>query len=152
MPHREETLHLGAAQIEVSILEAYGFCDVGIILDDELRGLGLIQNFNSVYKDFDVSRREVWISRFGRPSHNPPGDRYNTFASQRMGRLVNGGIPLRVENNLSDSRAVAEIDEHNHSMVTAALDPAIEHYTLADMCFIQFTTAMGPKFHASLAF
>lgn len=51
-----------------------------------------------------------------------------------------------VEDDLSESFAVAEVDENDSSVIAAAMDPADEAGPLSDICFSQFV-AMMRAFH-----
>jgi hypothetical protein len=65
---------------------------------------------------------------------------------------VDSRIPFGIEDDLRDAGPVAQIDEHDHPVITAPLHPAVQYHSLPHMGLIQFAAPMRPQLHATLAF
>ena len=61
------------------------------------------------------------------PPHHAPFDRHHKFRAQLFGLGVRFGMQLLVENDLRDSRAVAQVDEDQLAQVAPPVDPAHQH-------------------------
>jgi hypothetical protein len=69
-----------------------------------------------------------------------------------VGGFMHLSVPLGIEHDLSDTRAIAKVDKHHHAMVATALHPALQDDGLTDMRSLQFTTSMRSDFHVTLSF
>jgi hypothetical protein len=69
-----------------------------------------------------------------------------------MGRLVHGGIALRVEDDLRDTGPVSQVDKQYHPVIAATLHPPVQYDSLADMGPVQLSAPVRSALHVTLAF
>jgi hypothetical protein len=50
-----------------------------------------------------------------------------------MGRLVDGGITLRIEHDLGDTGPIPQVNKHDGPMIATALYPAVQDDMLANL-------------------
>ncbi len=132
------------------MLEALLLLGVDLVLDLERRRLALVEDGGLFDEELDRARRQVGVAlglllavlrlvhaavaHLAAHADHPLG-------AQLVGEAVDLG--LRVEDELGDSVAVAEIDEEEAAHVAAALHPAEEHGLLADVSFAQGAAGVG---------
>ena len=136
VPETQQPLHLGPAKIEIAVLQPDPFRHLGIVLDDEGRRLGLIQNLHGVHEHLDVAGRQMRILGVLGTRHDLARDRDDTLAPQGVGRLMDIPVPFGIEHDLRDSRPVTKINEHDHAVVATAMHPPLQDHGLAHMRFV----------------
>ena len=120
----EVALHLGAAQIEVAVLQAQ-ILGGGLALADRNGGGG--EEFrisHSVTSDFDFAGRQFGIDGTLGAAHDLAFHREEKLGAHRARDLMRGGIVRRIEDELDDSLAIAQIDKDEPAMIAARLDPS----------------------------
>jgi hypothetical protein len=67
-----------------------------------------------------------------------------------MRRFVDRGIALRVTYHLRNAGSIPQVDEHDGSVITTPLNPALKHNALSGLISCQLSASMGALFHAVL--
>jgi hypothetical protein len=60
-----------------------------------------------------------------------------------MGFDMHGLVNLRIEYDLGDALAIAQIDKNDPAVIPPAQNPAHQHHFFANICGAQLTTAVG---------
>src|SRR5207249_584456 len=83
--------------------------------------------------ELDVTGGHRLVHGVRRTGHDLPRGAYHELVPDPVGHLRRLGRALRVDDELADSAAVAEVDEHEAAVVASARDPAREREPFADM-------------------
>ena len=124
MAHADVALHARAAQVEVAVLEAQSLVDVVVGVYRERRHLRTIEHVQAIDADLDVAGRQPRVLGSGRPLANAAAHADDVFVAQLLG-LGEAGL-LRVEDDLRDAVAIAQVDEDQAAVIAAAIDPSVE--------------------------
>src|SRR5271167_2924756 len=126
MPPARIALHLGAAQIEIAVLEADflgGRLAVGNLKRHRRRRA---QNLKRSDHHLDFAGRQLSVDGPLRAAHDLAFDRDVELGAYVTRGLVGGGIVHRIQHQLHDSVAVAKIDEDKAAMIAPGLYPSPE--------------------------
>ena len=125
MPHREVGLHARAAQVEIAVFEPHVFIDVVIGGHDERRRLGAREHLELRDRHFDRTGSEFGIFRAAGTALRAPAYAHDELVAQRFRYFERRGVG-RIERDLRDPIAVAQIDEDQSAVIAAAVHPAGE--------------------------
>ena len=98
---------------------------------DRRRGDRRVQDFDFMAQNFDLAACHVGVDRAGRPGAHFTGDLEAELIADRFSDLEHFGS-VRVANNLSNTFAVAQVDEDDSTVVTPTVGQAAERNFLAD--------------------
>src|SRR5262249_6087521 len=129
----------------VAILEPERFILAAVAVDLDWQGLAGVEHHGTVDFHLDGAGCQARIFSAGRTlphTTGGPQDIFVTHLLQRQAGLSAGG---RVGDQLCDAIAVAEINEQDWAMVTAAMCPAGQRHRLATMFEAELSAGMCPK-------
>src|SRR5262249_15158912 len=143
----ERALERRAAQVEITILQPQVF--IGQLIGGEFRhGEGrrraAVEDLHLVCPDLDLARTKLGVLLAGKPMNDGPFDGDDPFAAQLARGVEQFLAALRLENDLGDAVAVAEIDEHEQILIAAGVDPPVENDGFADVGFAQLAAGVSP--------
>ena len=130
-------LQLGAAQIEMAILETQLLGRQFFTLaarDRNRRCLGGAHNLEARCVDLDIAGRELGVAHRGRARNDLTLDGEHRFGRDglREGQRI-GGRPSWSDRHLNDPVAIAEVEEDDSSQVAAPVDPPPQSHALPDV-------------------
>ena len=126
---REVVLHLGAAQVEVAVLQAHLFVGDGVFGGREGRRLGFVEQQQLVGDDFDLAGGHVGVFEARAAAADVAFDGDDVLGARGVGLVVRGA-DLLVDDDLRDAGAVAQVEEDEVAVVAAAVDPAHQNHVL----------------------
>ena len=148
MAQDDVLLHLGAAQVEITVLEAHLLIHVDIVLDVEGRRLRLVEDAQLRADDFHLARLDVRVDGLlaARAHLATHGDA--ELIAQGL-RLVERPLVHRrlVKNDLNKAGTVAHIDEDESAVVAPSRHPAAEDDLRPYVCLAK-RAAMMVALHA----
>jgi hypothetical protein len=126
-------LQLRPPQVEVAVLEAQRLVGVELVLDRERRGVGLREHLEVVGPDLDRPGRQVRVL-VGAARLDDAGDADAVLGAQ-PGRQLDQGRRRRrrIEHDLGQALAIAQVDEHAAAVIAVAADPAGQDDPAADI-------------------
>ena len=137
-------LHHVAAQVDVAVLEPRLFLDVLVELErDRLRA---VQHFDAAREQFDLARSEVRVGRARRPRPHRAGHLDHPLATEPLGLGEDLGR-VRIEDDLQQAVAVAQVDENDAAVVATTMDPAGHFDRGSDEVLVDLATVMGTHGH-----
>ena len=135
-------LHLRAAQIQVAVLQTRLLTDLarifGVIRDLEGQGGRGTEDLDVGDDDLDLTRGQVRVVIALRAGSHPPGHRQNVLGAQVVSDLL-------TDDDLSDARRVAQIDEGDAPVIAATIHPSGEGDDLADIGGAQGACGAGSQ-------
>lgn len=132
MAECQGALERGTAEIKITVLGADILATVGVLLDGERRGLGLVKDIQRFNFDFDVACRHLRVLAFA--LENLTGDLDDIFAAKAR---------ITFENELCDAITVPEVNECHTAEAAGLLDPACEGYLLSFVGDTEFATSVA---------
>ena len=133
MAQGQVALHLGAAQVEVAVLEAQAFVGVHIVGNVKGRREGGVKGGYFLRHNLDGAGSQGRIFGAGGTAGYRALDADDPFGAQLFGGLAGGRGQFRVEHHLHDAGAVAQVNENYPAVVAAAADPTGQGMLLADV-------------------
>ena len=141
----QAALHRLAPDVEVAVLEPDALVDRGVgLVDVERRGLGLGQDLDLGRLEFDGARRELRVLRAGEPWRDGSRDRDDELGSDPACLFVGRGGVRLVDDDLGDPVPIAQVEEDQLAVVTAAVDPAREARGRSRIADPELAAGMGP--------
>ena len=137
----DHLLHVGAAQVQIAVLQAQHIVGLGVLHDLEGGGLRLGQQaqLGDIYLDGAGGD----LVRLGLPLPHGAGGSNDVFRAER-GRLFKDGlVGAVVEGELDETGTVPQVHEDQTAQVTLALDPAAQRDRLARVAQTQVTAVVG---------
>ena len=125
MAQREIALLARTAQVEIAIVQPRLLAGVDLVLDDEGRRLGGIQDAQLGGENFHFAAGELGIGLL--PQGHAPANGDHVFRAQLLGAGMRRYAQLLIEDDLGDSAAVAHVDEDEVAKVAPPVHPAHEH-------------------------
>ena len=123
MAEAEIAPHLGAAKVEVAILEAEVF--VGdAAFEGEREDVGFVENGDGGGDDLDLAGGKPGVLRAEEARGDGAGDGDHVFATEAVRLLGDLRVLVGTKDDLRNAFAVAEIDKNDAAVVTARVDPA----------------------------
>ena len=146
--HPERLLEGRAAEVEVPVLQALLFAGVDRVDHLERRGLALVEDreLDDVDLDLPSGKLRVLVAAAALDDAAHADD---PLAPQRSREVVRGAravavtAEIRIEDELRDALAVAEIDEDAAAVIAVARDPTEEHRLLAFVCGSELAAVVG---------
>ena len=128
MPHLEVPAHVRAPKIEVAIREPQVLVDLvaARVVERKRRGVGDVVGLECGRVDLDLARRQRRVFRAHRPPHHLAGDTDDRLRLQMLQLFAQHRVFMRLELNLRDALAVAQVDENDAALVANGVDPAEE--------------------------
>src|SRR5208283_5277199 len=106
-----------------------------------------VHHLQLLHLDLDLAGREVLVVLAWETMGDLAGDGDDPFAAQLTGGGYQFGF-LRLEDDLGQAVAVAQVDEKQGALIAVAIDPAVEGDVLANVSFTQLTASVRPPhFH-----
>ena len=139
-------LHDVAAQVDVAVLEA----DLPRALPRRAgtgSGSARFSTSSLASEQLDRAGREVRVGRARRPRAHECRRRVMTHSPRRRSASANTPAADRVEHDLQQALAVAQVDEDHAAVVAAAMHPAGDGHTLADEGFVDVAAVMSTHRH-----
>ncbi len=127
------------SQIEVPVFEAQLLAD-GLI-ELERQGLGAVQQHQFPRQDLHSSRRKVCVGGAGRTLADAPFYADHKFAAQTLCFLEDLSR-VRVEHDLQQPLAVAQIDKNDATVIPAAVYPTRDRDFLASELLVDVSAVM----------
>ncbi len=144
MADPELILHLLAAQIKIPVFQPQQFIGVGRIGYFERRRLGFRENMKLGRVDLNIAGRELGIMRSGGTVVDCPLHRDHELRASPLSldqhRWVEG---LRIDHNLGDAVAVAQVQKEQTAEISISVDPAVEPDRGADIGRAELAASMG---------
>ncbi|MNF90154.1 hypothetical protein D3C84_727080 [compost metagenome] len=134
--------HFRTAQVDEAIAQTGFLAHVGVLVQRERRGLGLVQHFQLVAQHLDAARGHVRIDRTGRALAHLADDLHDVFAAHAVG-TGEGLFAIRVEHHLGQAFAVTDIEENDPAVVTATVYPTAEGDFLAIQALVQLAAIVA---------
>ena len=144
VPQPQPLLHHVATQVEVAVLEANLLAHVLVELEGQ--GLRAVEHFDLAREQLDGAGLQVRVRRaFGaRPNRSRNPD--HPFAAQPFGLREHRGLG-RIEHDLQQALAVAQVDEDDAAVIPAAMDPAGDGHGAADEGLVDLAAVMSAHRH-----
>ena len=125
MPQLKIAMRFRPPQIQIAVAQARFFARRHFFFDLKRRRLRIIQNVQPRSHHFHFARRDLRVRLL--PPQHAPFHRDHKFRAQLLRFRMRFGIQLFVENNLRDSRPVAQVDENQLAQIAPPVDPAHQH-------------------------
>ena len=138
----EVLLHLGAAEVDVAVLEADFLVGDGVFGGREGRRLRVVEEEEVVGDELDVAGGHVGIGEAFAAVAEDSRDGDDVLGARGFGLGVSFGGDFLVEDDLRDAGAVAEVEEDEVAVVAAAVDPAHEGDGLAGVGAAEFAAGV----------
>ena len=146
MPQLQHALHLRSPQIEVAVSKPQRLVGLHAVLDQERRRLRLRQDLHRGPHDLDLPRRELRVDRAIGTRLHPAFDTDHGLAPKVLGgrvRVAGANLQIdlwiifhslgckRVEYNLDDSLAIAQVEKDHPAMIALVCHPTAQDDILA---------------------
>lgn len=95
--------------------------------------------------DFDFTGGHVWVGLAVGAGEDGAGNLENPFGTNLLGEFVSLGVLGGVEFDLGEAVTVAEVDEDEVTVVSAAVDPAGEGDLLVCVFGAEFAASVGAE-------
>src|SRR5262249_26903731 len=133
VPELDRLAHAVAAQVEVAVAEPQLLSDLaGEALDLERRRLRVGEELRPADEDLDLAGRHLGVDRLLRAPHDLALGADHVLGAQLVPELERAAGRVGVEDELDESGAIAEVDEHEPAVVAAPVDPARDALLRAD--------------------
>ncbi|KAG0761270.1 hypothetical protein G6F22_018915 [Rhizopus arrhizus] len=117
-------------RVQHAVRQAGRFRQV-VVVQLERRRDRRVQDFDFLAQHFDFARGQFAVRGASRTFAHETGDADAEFVAQALGG-GEGGV-VRIEPDLGQARAVAQVDEDDPAVVAAAVHPAVQGDGLAEM-------------------
>ena len=124
---------LRPAQIQVAVLQPQGVGDLDILIQRKRRRFTGVEDAQLIHQNLDGTGFELGVVHVRRPAGDMSAHCQHPLAPELVRLGMNFRIDLRIEHHLGDAPAVAQVDEDDAAMITAAQDPAHEDTFLTEM-------------------
>ena len=143
--------HRRAPQVEVAVLQAQRLVDLAALrgLDLEGRRLRLVQHLELGDADLDLAGRQLRVHRLGATRDDGAARREDELGADRLGQRVRRRGRGRIDDELHDAAAVAQVDEDQLAVVAPVRDPAGELDLATDVVAAQLAGIAVAQAHAS---
>ena len=135
-------LHLGAAQVEVAVLQADVLARVLVVV--ERQRLGLVQQLDRLGHHFHLAGPDLVVHRL--PATHRAGDAQAVFVAHchRCGQHASVTLAVcRFGDDLHDTFMVAQVDKHDLAHIAGDIGPAAQGDGLADQRLVDQAAEMG---------
>ena len=124
-------LQLLAAQVEPAVAQPQRLVDV-LLVELERQRRRAADDLERLHLELDLAGRHVRVDGLGAPRDERPLGAEDELVPDLVRELGRLGRELRIDHELRDPAAVAEVDEDQAAVVAAACHPACERQLLAD--------------------
>ncbi len=134
-------LHRQPAQVDDPVLQAHRLGEV-LVVELERRRLRRVQDLDIVRQHLDLAGEQVRIvAALGAGPHESRHADHELVA-QRLGDRE-GRDPVRIEDDLHEALAVAQVDEDDAAVVAAAVHPAHQRHGLGEVAAVDAAAVIG---------
>ena len=127
VPHDEVGSDFGPPQVKIAVLQADVVRNLAVLVEREGRGFARVKDAQLADHDLNRPGLQLRVLHVAGPRLNLAAHRQNPLRAQLVRLGVRFGVDFRVEDNLGDAPAVAEVDEDNPAVVAAAKNPTHEN-------------------------
>ena len=139
MPQAQALAHDLAAQIEVAIAQPHLLAH--LLVELERQRLGAVQKLELARQEFHRPGGEMGVHGARRPRAHLPGYPDHELVAQPLGLLEHRG-GVRVEHDLQQALAVAQVDEYDPAVIAPAMHPAGDRDLLAEELLVNLSAVM----------
>ena len=122
--------HVGAAEIQVSVLETELGLDGAVLHDLKGRGLGGGEDLQLGNGDLDLTRGDVLVDSALAAAADDAMGTQDELGAHGKGLVKGRAVGRVVKGQLDDTAAVAQVDEDEGAQVSLLLGPAHDTYRL----------------------
>jgi hypothetical protein len=140
MTQQQAIAHLLAPQIDVSKTQTNLFADMFIQLKGQR--IRAVQYLEFMTQQFDLARLQMDIGRPARTDAHQSRDLENVFVADPLRHRKNGR-PIRIEHDLQQSLAIAQVDEDDAAMIAPPMGPAGHGDHLTDQRLADLTAIVS---------
>ena len=140
MTQLQISLHLGAAQIQITVFQAHQLVHINAVLDVKGWGFGGSQHTHLADINLNFAGGQIGVYSTLRARTNLTNSSQHILITHTLGLTEGIGTAFRVKNNLYHTGTVTQVNKNQTTMVTAALYPTHQHNFLADMSRANFCT------------
>mmetsp|Transcript_59429 Transcript_59429/g.140492 ORF Transcript_59429/g.140492 Transcript_59429/m.140492 type:complete len:270 (-) Transcript_59429:3023-3832(-) len=134
-------LHVGAAQVQHAVGQARGLGQV-VVVELEGRRDRRVQHLDLVAQDLDLAGHQVGVLGAGRARAHLADDLQAELVADFLRNLEHVGA-VGVADDLHEALAVAQVDEDDATVVTAAMGPAHQGHGLVEQLFADLAGIAG---------
>ena len=145
---QQRPLHVWPPQVEVAILQPQFFVRqvLTVCARRHRRGDALVEQLEIGDAKLDLAGGVLRVRHAGRPLGDVAGHLDHVLGPQRLALFDDRRRRVgRIEHDLRDAVAVAEVDEQAAAVVAIAVDPATQRDGLADVIDAKFAAGMGSQ-------
>src|SRR5690606_7325074 len=117
--------HFRATQIQEAIAQSNVFTHIGIFIQGEWRGFGLVQHNQALGQNLDLTGHHVGVVGSFRPHPDLSGYLNHVLAADPISQLETFLI-VRIEDYLGNAFAITDIQENNTAVVTPPVNPTTQ--------------------------
>ena len=132
MAEDEDLLHGGPAEIEITMVQPELFVGLGAVHFERRRRRRVIDD-QIRRADLDAAGLELGIVLAGQPRSDDPLDADHVLVAQLAAAGLKLVAGLRLENDLSQAVAVAQVDEQQAAEIAPGVHPAVQDHVLTDL-------------------
>ncbi len=140
MTQQQPLAHLLATQVEVAVAQPHLF--VHLLVELKRQRLAAVQDLELLAQHFDLTRLEAGVGGAGRPRPHQARDLEHELIAHAFGHREHRRL-VRIEDDLQQALAIAQIDENHAAVVAAALRPAGHGDNLAGQRIINLAAIMS---------
>jgi hypothetical protein len=126
-------LQLGAAQVEVAVLEPRFLGDVDPAVDRERQRFAARQDDGALGADFDLAGRQIGIHRRGVARQDRALHLDDPFGAHRVENLLGRRVIVRLRHHLRHAAAIPQVEEQNAAVIAALLHPGLQENSRTDV-------------------
>ena len=143
VPQLNVALHLRAAQVDVTVLQAHFFVGQHGVGGREGQRLAVVQQAQLVGDDFDLAGRDVFVDGARIAQLHVPDDGEHKLRAHGIRLVVDLGAGVGRDDHLRDAAAVAQVEEDEVAEIAPLIDPSHEHNLRAGVGGAQLATHMS---------
>jgi hypothetical protein len=144
MAEQEVPLYARAPEVEVAEAEAVLLGHVLRVVDRVRRRARRVEDAELRDRDLDPARRQLGVDGVGRPRAHGAGDGDDELEPHLARALVRLRVLRRIEDELENPRAVAQVDEADAAVVPPGVHPAADDHRAPDVLLAQRAGVVGP--------
>ena len=143
VPENENPLQVGPAEIEEPVGQPQLLVGLGSVHLERGCRRGVV-NDQVAGPHLDRARLELEVFLARQPGGDGPFDTDNVLVAKLTGARLKIRSGVRLEDDLGEAVAVAQVDEDQAAEIAPGVDPAVERNSLPDMILGQFAAGMSP--------
>ena len=139
-------LHHVTTQIDVAIFQPCLFVRQGSVAGQKWRQLRCVQHAQLFHHQFHFTRGNILVDRVGVAQLDGANGRDDELVPQRASFFMRGSVGLFVEDDLENSRTIAEVNKQQVAKIAPTVHPPHQHSFFASIGGTQFAAHMSsPK-------